>query len=205
MKNLWFNNITLTQDDIKKFEENKFENYILYPAASWPHKNHLKLIEALIILRNKNKNINLVCTGHKNDHFNEINSLIKKNQLENNITFIGVVSDKELLYLYKNCISVVVPTLYEAGSFPLMESILIGIPVICSNVTSLPETIGNKKFIFDPNSSESIAKKVESICFDKKYRLDNLKWTETMKKRLIDTKAKEKFEIIYSNLMKDAK
>ena len=66
------------------------------------------------------------------------------------------------------------PTLYEAGSFPLMESILMGIPVVCSNVTSLPETIGDNQFVFDPNNINDIAEKIIKIWDDENYRADNL-------------------------------
>ena len=70
---------------------------------------------------------------------------------------------------------VIIPTLYEAGSFPLMESILLNVPVICSNVTSLPETIGNDKFVFAPYDIDDISKKLIQFWNDEEFRKGNLR------------------------------
>ena len=96
--------------------------------------------------------------------------MIHQYNLQNQFTLVGIVNEAELYNLYKNSQGVVIPTLYEAGSFPLVESILMEIPVICSNITSLPETIGNQEFIFDPNSVENIAKKIELLWINENYR-----------------------------------
>ena len=101
--------------------------------------------------------------------------------------------------------AVVVPTLYEAGSFPLIESILMGIPVICSNVTSLPGTIGNEKFIFNPYDIEEMALMIERICFDIRYRELNIKNSTIRSKKLKNDNAAIKIENIYKNLLCSSK
>jgi hypothetical protein len=68
---------------------------------------------------------------------------------------------------------VVVPTLYEAGSFPLNEAMNYGIPVICSNVTSLPDQIQDKRYIFDPNNIDEMADKMNMMLTDKMARQMN--------------------------------
>ena len=80
--------------------------------------------------------------------------------------------------MYKNARLVVIPTLYEAGSGPLYEAMRYGIPVICSNVTSLPETIGNEDFIFYPNNSEEMLKKIKLGLFDEEFRKRNIQNSE---------------------------
>lgn len=173
MQKLWFEKIE-NIDYIKLQEKYKLPSkFILYPAATWKHKNHLKLIEAIRYLNNPE--IQLICTGNLTENFdNNILPIINEYNLSNQISFLGIVSDEELLKLYKTCRAVVVPTLYEAGSFPLMESILLNVPVICSSVTSLPETINDENFIFDPRSTEDMAKKIEKIWSDELYRELNL-------------------------------
>jgi len=172
MNNLWFNNI----ETANEFNINPaFENYILYPAATWKHKNHEMLLKAIHQLK-KDKNIvvNLICTGHKNDHFKEIENIIYDLNLAKQVVFTGIVSDIELYNLYKKAKAVVIPTLYEAGSFPLYESMFLNIPVICSNVTSLPETIGDTRFVFNPTDISDIANKIIKITTDETYIQDNL-------------------------------
>jgi len=88
--------------------------------------------------------------------------------------FLGLVPEEDLICLYKNSSLVVIPTLYEAGSAPLYEAMRYQVPVICSNVTSLPETIGNEEFIFDPNEVSEIAIKIKKILMDSTFREKNL-------------------------------
>jgi len=172
LKDLWIDNFSET--DIMGLEELSLpENFIFYPAATWEHKNHIRLLEALKLLRDCDIIINAVFTGHKTDHFKKIEKKIIEWNLEHQVFFLGLVEDKVLYSIYKKATAVVIPSLYEAGSFPLMESMLLNIPVICSNITSLPETIGNSAFTFDPYNIEEIAKKIELICFNKVFRKDN--------------------------------
>lgn len=131
--------------------------YILTPAATWEHKNHLAVLEALNILRGESFNVYWIATGHKTAFYSKIEKRIKELELENQVIFPGIVSDEDLRGLYQNASLVVVPTLYEAGSGPLIEAMRYEIPVICSNVTSLPDTIGDPEFIFNPLNSMDIA------------------------------------------------
>ena len=80
----------------------------------------------------------------------------------------------------------VIPTLYEAGSGPLYEAMRYSSPVICSNITSLPETIGNDKFIFDPNSVNEMTALIKKMLTDDGFRKENL---DNSKKRMASLKA----------------
>lgn len=200
MQKLWFEKFNEhdISDTVSLHVPSKF---ILYPAATWKHKNHLRLLEAILYAKNhESTTINLVCTGHKNEHYGEIETFIKNNGLESHVTFKGIVDEKTLFGLYKTCRSVVVPTLYEAGSFPLMESILIGAPVICSNVTSLPETIGSGEFIFDPADIKQMALMLVRMWKDDSFKADNI---ELVKQRAIfirNTNSLNKFLNLYASL-----
>ena len=93
--------------------------------------------------------------------------------------------ETELYWLYKNCSLVVVTTLYEAGSFPLLEAMSLNVPVICSSVTSLPETIGDSRFIFDPLNIEQMGELITETLNDEKLRIDNIKNSKTRIENLI--------------------
>ncbi len=197
MEDLWFNRINKRDKNILcKYDLPK--EFLLYPASSWKHKNHLILLQAV-----KNvDDVKLICTGHKTDYYiNEIEPYIISNKLENRIKFLGIVSDNELFELYNTCKAVIVPTLYEAGSFPLMESILMNIPVICSNVTSLPETIGDNRFVFNPLDVNDIIDKINKIWFDKVFIRDNLELLKIQSERLKNNNAASKIYKIYEDIM----
>lgn len=199
MQDLWFNKIDITNASvINKY--NLPKHYILYPASTWQHKNHLKLFEALKLI--ENTEMNLVCTGPKTEFYDKVlQDYILRNNLENRIHFLGIVSDEALYHLYQNTTAVVVPTLYEAGSFPLMESILMKIPVICADTTSLPETIGDERFVFNPMDAIDIQNKIQKICFDENYRSKNLVLLEKQAKKLTNNNAASKFYKVYQQLM----
>jgi glycosyltransferase involved in cell wall biosynthesis len=81
-----------------------------------------------------------------------------------------------------------------------MESILMKIPVICSNVTSLPETIGNLKYVFDPSNIYDMANKIREICFNEEYRSTNIQNSITQSERLRNTNAELKLNEIINKL-----
>jgi glycosyltransferase involved in cell wall biosynthesis len=201
MKNLWFKKyIDSPLKDISML--NLPDKFLLYPANTWEHKNHIRLLEAIAYLRdNNNIYINLVCTGSKTDFFSKnIAGKLTELKLENLVTFPGIV-DEEILYsIYNKCTALVIPTIYEAGSFPLMESMLMGIPVICSNVTSLPETIGDSRFIFDPFKVEDIADKCSKIYNDENYREENKTNSNKHSEKILNTGALNKILNMYVSL-----
>ena len=198
MQDLWFDKIT-NHDKTSINSYQLPDKFLLYPASTWAHKNHLGLLEAIKKLNNPD--IKLICTGHPTEHYEKnILPYIESEKLFQQVKFLGIVTDEVLFELYHKCRAVVVPTLYEAGSFPLIESILMGIPVICSKVTSLPDTIGNERFTFDPLNVLDISNKIEKIYFDLDYREENIAQLKIQRKKLINTNAAAKFEHIYKTI-----
>lgn len=178
-----------------------FDKFILYPAATWPHKNHRNLIRAFEKAKaeqNEFKEFRLVCTGHKTDHMEQIEQQLQQSGVSGDIEFKGVVSDGELKNLYARAAGVVIPTKYEAGSFPLIEALVQKIPVICSNVTSLPETINDPAFVFDPENVEEMAEKIFKITCDREFRERNVRNAGRLRAGLVDVDLVNKFDSIYS-------
>lgn len=170
----WFVNKSGTPAEelrVKYKLENKF---ILYPAAAWKHKNHIALFNALKILKDKNQIVQLICTGNKTNYYDELISISKNLGVEDQVKFIGIVSEEDLVGLYKLAALVVIPTAYEAGSGPLYEAMRYSVPVICSNVTSLPEAIGSEEFTFDPNDHQRIAELIFKGLNDERFIEKNI-------------------------------
>lgn len=148
--------------------------FAFYPAMTWEHKNHLRLLEALAYLRDKKGLIvRLVCTGKRFSHiWPRIEERLSTLKLDNQVQFLDVVPTTELRAIYQLAQFVVVPTLFEAASGPVVEAWLEGVPVACSNVTSLPEQSGDAALLFDPFSIEAIADAVRRMATDRHLRDD---------------------------------
>ena len=113
------------KDVVKLLEKYKCppRPFALYPAMTWEHKNHIRLLEAVARLRERNKlKINIVCTGHKNSFYPHIEKRLRELNLENQIQFTGIVEYKELSLFYRLAQFVIIPTLFEAASAPLFEA-----------------------------------------------------------------------------------
>lgn len=149
------------------------QHFMLYPAATWPHKNHRGLLEAMVLLRDKGVMATLVCTGRQTDYCEELQATARRWGLLEQVKFLGMVSDADLISLYRTARLVVIPTRYEAGSGPLYEAMCYGAPVICSAVTSLPEAIGDSRFTFDPMQPVEMADLIERGLCDEDFRQAN--------------------------------
>ncbi len=172
----WFTGNTFTDSEIVKKKYSLPDEFILYPAATWVHKNHLNLIKALYQLESEGRTVHLVCTGNKTEYFEAVlEKEINRLKLYNQVKFLGIIPEGDLISLYKLTSLVVIPTRYEAGSAPLYEAMRYGAAVICSKVTSLPDTIADDEFLFDPEEVYSIAQLIEKMLSDKTLSERNIK------------------------------
>lgn len=167
-------------EDIKNNVTDKFRlptSFGLYPAQTWPHKNHIRLLKAISFLRDRQGiSINLICTGNKNEFWPVIEKEVQNLKLLDQVRFLGFVEPYELRALYQLSQFVVFPSLFEGGGFPVLEAFLEGTPVTCSDVTSLPEYGGDAALYFDPTSVKDMAKAIEKMANDEELR-------ETLRKR----------------------
>lgn len=200
MDQLWFDKYSSSfVTDLSSLLLHK--DFLLYPANTWEHKNHTGLLNALYVAREQyGVIINIVCTGHRTDHYSIIDQLMDKLSLKEQVLFTGIVDEETLYSLYRTCRGVVIPTSYEAGSFPLYESILMNIPVVCSNVTSLPETIGSDKFVFDPFNEKEMAKKMINLWGNDNFRRENLEQLQIQADKIRENDPLPLLQKMYSNL-----
>ena len=153
---------------------NKFslpEVFAFYPAQTWPHKNHLGLIEAAAKLKDRfGVHIPLVFSGRKGDFYPQLVKRVKELQLGEQVQFLGFVTPQELHSLYRLCRCVIIPTKFEAASFPLWEAFLAEAPTACSNVTSLPRQAGDAALTFNPADDNQIAECLHRLWVDNELR-----------------------------------
>lgn len=130
--------------------------YILYPSQFWPHKNHKRFLVAFKNFAASHPHIKLVLTGQKTRQYSNILKLVKKLGLTEMVFFPGYVSDSDLNWLFRHCLFVAIPSLFESISIPLFEAFSFGKAVACSNVCGLPEQSDGNALLFDPRSEKDM-------------------------------------------------
>ena len=135
------------------------QNYLLYPANFWKHKNHETLLTAfgLACSEGLDSEIKLVCTGAPCERQQLLEKKTRYMGLESRVIFPGYLPNDELALLLSNSAGVIFPSLYEGFGLPVIEAMAAGVPVACSNTRSLPEVAAHAALLFDPTSPEQIA------------------------------------------------
>ena len=167
--------------------------YALYPAVTWPHKNHLRLFEALALLRDRRGIVvNLVCTGAKYDlHWPSVQQRLQQLELEPQVKFLGFLSETDLRVVYRRSQFLLLPTLFEADSCPIHEAWSEGVPVASSNLTALPDQVGDAGLLFNAMDVTAIADAIQRMTLEPDLRRDlvdrgfrrvkDFDWTRTAK------------------------
>tara|TARA_R110002050_G_scaffold289115_1_gene441599 strand:+ start:251 stop:1405 length:1155 start_codon:yes stop_codon:yes gene_type:complete len=151
------------------------DNFIFYPAQDWPHKNHLKLVEAFNIVKKTNPNVSLVFIGSQKENFDVLMEKINNLNLQESIVHLGYIDYEDLPYLYKLSEMLVMPSLFESVSIPIFEAFSIGTPVVCSNVVALPEQVGDSALVFNPIDILDISNKIIMLLENEKLKNDLVK------------------------------
>lgn len=143
------------------------KGYLFYPAQFWPHKNHIRILEALIHLRNNNLYFNLVfCGSDKGNRINIIN-FVKRNHLEKQVTFLDFVPAEHMLGLYEGSSTVIMPTYFGPTNLPPLESWTTGTPLIYS--MHLKDHASNAAIYTNPDDYKDLAECIKA-CNDPSIR-----------------------------------
>ncbi len=147
--------------------------FLLYVGNAYPHKNLEFLIKNFYQLYKEDNNLRLVLVGKEDYFYKKIkefaNSLIPENSL-NPIIFSGYVPDESLEIFYKRAILYVFPSLYEGFGLPPLEAMAKSCPVLSSNVSSMPEILGDAAFYFNPRDSQDFIDKARILINDNIFR-----------------------------------
>lgn len=148
--------------------------YLLFVGVIEPKKNLERLVDAFVLLRQDTadgKDLQLVITGGKGWFCEQLYHKVRELSLENHILFTGFVPDDDLPYLYSGAELFVFPSIYEGFGLPVIEAMFYGTPVVTSNVSSLPEIVGEAGVLVDPESPESISQGIASVLSDERQQL----------------------------------
>ena len=146
--------------------------FAFYPAQTWPHKNHARLVEALGALHQRGVQIPLVCTGHINDHGTRIKAQVEALGLGSQVRFLGLIPARDIKQLYQAARMTVIPTLFEGGpGIPVLESMALGSPLAASTACGIPEAVGETAVLFDPLDIGDMARALELLWTDEALRV----------------------------------
>ena len=159
---------------MKKFDISP-QKYIVFVSQYYQNKNFERLIKAFAKFSYKKElgevaNLKLVLVGNLIYSQGEIEKFAEQYKKGNNIVFTHVVTNKELQILLSNALFFIHPSLYEGFGMPLVEAMVCGIPITCSNRSSLPEVTGDAALLFDPYNVDDIAKAIEKMATDSALR-----------------------------------
>jgi glycosyltransferase involved in cell wall biosynthesis len=130
-------------------------DYLFYLGINKPHKNLVRLIEAIAQLTPLP--LPLVIAGAWDERYPEPRIRAEALGLADQVRFLGPVDDADLPALYSGCTLFVFPSLYEGFGLPVLEAMACGAPVACSNASSLPEVTADAALLFDPLDVNAIA------------------------------------------------
>lgn len=132
-------------------------NYIFYPAQFWPHKNHIYILEGLRILKEKyGKATNAVFIGSDKGNLNFVLKKAEDFGLKNQIHYLGFVENKEIPYLYRQALALVMPTYLGPTNMPPLEAFKLGCPVLYSDLPDLREQVNGAVIWLDLRNPETM-------------------------------------------------
>jgi glycosyltransferase involved in cell wall biosynthesis len=131
--------------------------FALYPANTWPHKNHRRLLGAIRRLKDSGLVIPCVLTGTAIPGTSPLDDLIAESGLSGQVVYLGQVGRAELAWLFRHARLLVFPSLFEGFGLPLAEAMPAGVPIVCSNTSSLPEVAGEAALYFNPGDETDMA------------------------------------------------
>ncbi len=145
-------------------EFNLPDRFVVYPAALWPHKNHLRLIQALAMVGDPK--VELVLTGPVFGGLSLLLAEADRVGVRHRVRHLGFIAPEMVAPLLQRATALVFPSLYEGFGIPVIEAMAAGCPVAAAAIPTLVEVCGDAAVLFDPMDPEAIARAVEDVLTD---------------------------------------
>ncbi|HMU46081.1 MAG TPA: glycosyltransferase family 1 protein [Chitinophagaceae bacterium] len=163
-------------DDEKNETRNKYtegSEYFLFIGTLSPRKNVLGLLKAFETYKESDQSgIKLVIAGGTMYRTSEVFEFKSKMKFSGDVVFTGSLSDSELNKIYNSAMALVFVPFFEGFGIPLIEAMQCGIPIIASNVTSIPEVVDDAALLVDPFDPDEIALAMNRISKETSVRQD---------------------------------
>ncbi len=152
--------------------------FLLYAGAIRRHKNVPRLVEAFAVVRAQlaehpvYKDLRLVIIGDTISQYPGVRQAVIKSRVEHVVRFLGFVPFDTLRCFYASAAAFVFPSQYEGFGRPPLEAMACGTPVVTSNVSSLPEVVGDAAVLVKPDNVFEIARGIRDVLLDEGLRAE---------------------------------
>lgn len=150
--------------------------FLLYAGNIRPHKNVPRLVEAFAVLRDQlsnhpvYKDLRLIIIGDTISQYPSVRQAVIKSRVENVVRFLGFVPFDTLRCFYEAAAAFAFVSRYEGFGLPPLEAMACGTPVVTSNVSSLPEVVGDSAVQVNPENVFEIARGIREVLLDDELR-----------------------------------
>ena len=174
--------------------------FLLYAGRISPHKNVVRMIEAFSALKTELErgqlypDLKLIIIGDDLSGNPDLRRTVVRSGVQNDVRFLGFVPIEVLRIFYDEAKIFVFPSLYEGFGLPPLEAMAHGTPVVTSNVSSLPEVVGNAAVLVNPENVFEIMRALHRVLVDKALR-------DRMKERGYQQAQKFSWEISVRRIM----
>jgi glycosyltransferase involved in cell wall biosynthesis len=152
-------------DILKKY--NIENNYLIFPAQFWPHKNHANILLALKKVKERDRiPLSIVFVGSDKQNLPYIQKMAEELHLSEEVHFLGFIPREDLVELYRNAFALLYPTFFGPENLPPLEAFALKCPVIASNVSGAEDQLGDAALLVNPQSPEDIARAIITIYND---------------------------------------
>jgi glycosyltransferase involved in cell wall biosynthesis len=139
---------------------------VLYPSATYPHKNHVVLVEAFAHIADQHPDARLVMTGAPGRADTDVRAAIAATGLGERIALTGRVPAAELDKLLAGAAVVAFPSAYEGFGIPVLEALAAGVPVVVGSGTPAAEMAGETAPVVDPSNPAAWAEALDLLLTD---------------------------------------
>jgi len=152
--------------------------FLLYAGNIRRHKNIPRLVEAFAVVRDQlaahpvYKDLRLVIIGDTISQFPAVRQAVIKSRVEHAVRFLGFVPFETLRCFYEYAAAFVFPSRHEGFGLPQLEAMACGTPVVTSNVSSLPEVVGDAAVLVNPENVFDIARGIREVLLDEGLRAE---------------------------------
>jgi glycosyltransferase involved in cell wall biosynthesis len=144
--------------------------FFIYPAITYPHKNHLVLIDAFARLVETHPDALLVLTGAKGSMEVKIAAEVRKLGLGSNVKRLGYLPSNDLDALYQEAAALTFPSRFEGFGAPVLEAMARACPVIAADATALPEVVRDAGILISPDNAEEWHLAMREMLDDEEHR-----------------------------------
>jgi alpha-1,3-rhamnosyl/mannosyltransferase len=144
--------------------------FLLYPAVTWAHKNHVAVVRALGELRQDHPDLMLVLTGAAGPAEGRVAEEIARLDLTDRVRRTGRIPAVDVNGLYDEAVMTVIPSRYEGFGIPALEAMRRGCPVVAARATALPEVVGDAATLVDPDDVDGWVAAIDSVLTDDERR-----------------------------------